>query len=216
MPKGIDPGFDYKPGASQGREGIVQTMLGRLPVELRQSVATTLPSMNPQKPGLAQILAAKEQELRRRDPRLPELAYVLDEQGNVLLEKEGQNDRITFTQAELDLLTGKILTHNHPSGRSLSEQDVDLLLASGLAQIRATGAGYDYSMDLPENPISTYFIIKGRIEAMKSEIGQQLRNQMNSGEITLEEANLLGLHLLWSRLSPVLKVTYRREKFDGI
>ena len=53
---------------------------------------------------------------------------------------------VRFTQVEVGQMKGGILTHNHPRGTSLSPDDVRLAMIGDLAEMRAVGKRYGYSI----------------------------------------------------------------------
>lgn len=69
-----------------------------------------------------------------------EYAVLLDENGNRLFQKT-TNDKhsVSFESAEVSMMKGCILLHNHPSGRSLSDADLFFCNRSGLREIKAIG-----------------------------------------------------------------------------
>lgn len=66
-----------------------------------------------------------------------EFASAIDDQGRVLLRKEGVSNRIDFTPAELEQIKGATLVHNHPDGSGLSL--ADLTTATEFRQVVAAG-----------------------------------------------------------------------------
>lgn len=68
-----------------------------------------------------------------------ETGAAVDEDGNVLLEKAGGDNEITYTREEFAAIKGKdaTFTHNHPAVRSLSLEDADFASAAGLREMRA-------------------------------------------------------------------------------
>lgn len=93
-----------------------------------------------------------------------EVAGVFDSEGNLLFQKEGSEFAVTnFTSSEMKKLQGTILTHNHPSGNTFSEKDIETLLQYRLKEMRAVGEKYAYSLakgktfkGLPEDVLFNY------------------------------------------------------------
>ena len=72
-----------------------------------------------------------------------ETAGVFDEDGNLIFKKLGGKNYVQFSDEEMAQMKGRILTHNHPSGRSFSFEDLAMTRNTRLKEIRAVGTGYD-------------------------------------------------------------------------
>lgn len=80
-----------------------------------------------------------------------EHAVALDKNGDRVFSKTGTRTHVNFTKAEVKLMKGATLTHNHPSNRSLSANDIYMLKYAGLAEIRACNSdGVSYYMRQPD------------------------------------------------------------------
>ena len=88
----------------------------------------------------AKALSARELELARRKDT--EKAYVIAQDGTVVVSREGVEDRIVFSDDDLVQLENCVLTHNHPSGRSFSLADLQLAAQYRLAEIRSVTRRY--------------------------------------------------------------------------
>ncbi|MBO6271036.1 MAG: hypothetical protein J6N19_18050 [Clostridium sp.] len=76
-----------------------------------------------------------------------ETAILLDKDGNTIFtESQGSVDSVYFTPDQFRKMQDGILTHNHPSGSTFSDADIDLLVRSGLKEIRATSANRTYRL----------------------------------------------------------------------
>jgi hypothetical protein len=83
-----------------------------------------------------------------------ENAVVYNEGKQVLL-RNGKVDEVRFTDAELKMLKGAVVTHNHPYGTSFSRADVSLFKRTKMAELHAT-AQYDgvvYSISPPKDSL---------------------------------------------------------------
>lgn len=79
-------------------------------------------------------------KMRRFEKRISkndyETAGVYDEDGNKRFQKKGNKYTVQFTDDEIALMDGAILTHNHPGRSSFSHADVRFLFTTGLREIR--------------------------------------------------------------------------------
>lgn len=66
-----------------------------------------------------------------------ETAILVGMDGKVLIDKsDGHKSQVGFNGAELDMMNGAVLTHNHPRNSTFSEEDMNIL-RYGLNEIRA-------------------------------------------------------------------------------
>ena len=71
-----------------------------------------------------------------------ETAFAVDVNGAVVLDKsQGNVKAVSFTADEVAKVRGTVMTHNHPSGRALSADDLTFLKAADLHEIRAARNG---------------------------------------------------------------------------
>lgn len=89
----------------------------------------------PSKEALA-VIQAHEKQIRNLDH---EEAIAIDREGRVLLTKTGSKNQVQFTAEDQPKLVDCIFTHNHPSGSSLSPEDIACLHSAKMRQIRAIG-----------------------------------------------------------------------------
>ena len=79
-----------------------------------------------------------------------EEAVLYDSSGAKVFRKTGEDHLVSFTQEEIRVMRGGVLTHNHPGGASFSVADINMLRQSGLKEIRAVGRDGVYSMKPPK------------------------------------------------------------------
>ena len=94
---------------------------------------------------VAQSLASIEDRIKGDSV---ETAALVSESGEILFDKsEGLANVVHFTQEEVAMMRDNTLTHNHPSSNTFSSDDVNLIVSSGLHEIRAvTPEGTVYSL----------------------------------------------------------------------
>lgn len=122
--------------------------------------------------------------------RKKETAVVYDNNGKVLFRKYGTEEDVSFNPIEFLKLKGKVVTHNHPSGGSLSVADIYLLKTSKASEIRVATEKCSYYMRLPETWDSR-INSKKEIKAEREKIQKQLRSKYQQlyldGKITKAE-----------------------------
>ena len=122
--------------------------------------------------------------------RKKETAVVYDNNGKVLFRKYGTEEDVSFTPLEFLKLKGKVVTHNHPSGGSLSVGDIFLLRLSKASEVRVATEKCVYYMRLPktwDSRIKSKKDIKAEREKIQKEIKGKYQQMYLNGEITKAE-----------------------------
>lgn len=178
---------------------------GYIPVS--GSFAPPPPTPQQTQRGLASKLREVEKELRKL---AIEKAFILNSDGTIFHQKMGSDERIDFTPDEARKFSGKIFTHNHPLGITLSPDDVFLARDSNLAEIRNVGGGYIYSMQPgpdgwgdEQNYIQAYL-------AAKAEFKPQLDKKLEAGIITDTEYKGRLRDLIWKKVSKDVGYQYKK------
>lgn len=119
-----------------------------------------------------------------------ESSAVFDENGNQLLFKDGKKHSVTFTPAELELMGGSILTHNHPLDVSFSRADIIFLTGNRLKEIRAVTKTRVFSLRLKdENIRPDWRRMKNEYNKSLRRVNKQIDNEVRAGKITVAEVN---------------------------
>ena len=139
-----------------------------------------------------------EDKIRHQDY---ESCAVFDKRGNELFFKDGEQSQVQFDDWEMELMPDAILTHNHPSCNTFSNDDINMIVKSGLHEIRATNReNTTYILRRTENTTAddadqfNMLFPQLRNKAL-FEATQELDNlgydmKIWFGEITQEEANV--------------------------
>ena len=90
--------------------------------------------------GLQRSLASVESAIRGQSY---ENSAIIDANGNILQQLKGEPGRVGYDAL---LAIGKTVTHNHPSGGSLSQKDIMGAIQSNLKEVRAVTSSYTFSM----------------------------------------------------------------------
>ena len=124
-----------------------------------------------------------------------ETAILLDKDGNIIFtESQGSADSVYFTPDQFSKMKDGTLTHNPPSGSTFSGADLDLLVRSGLKEIRATSANRTYRLismggsfpgkgNFPQDFSNAYQANKAICDAKY----QKIESNYNSGAISYNE-----------------------------
>lgn len=153
---------------------------------------------------MAQVLEAIEHEIRALQI---EVAYLIDADGTVLLRRMGAADRVDLGDVPVALLSGKILTHYHPRGESLSLQDVRFLLRHELAEIRAVTEHNTFSLKRP--PATEWEDVEELVSILVGQVRDDHRRLILDGALTFEESELLFWHDVWSGMAELRSWQYR-------
>lgn len=71
---------------------------------------------------------------------------VFSQNGDLLIKRKGEADRISWSSEERAIMQGTKLTHNHPSGAGFSSDDIKFACEHRLNEMRAIGSDRSYSM----------------------------------------------------------------------
>lgn len=140
-----------------------------------------------------------------------EKCIVIDQTGNVIFTKTGEESRITFNKEESKMITGsKLFIHNHPGSSSFSEADVFITLKLDMSEIRAIapksiyGNGFYYiKPTLPKGSNKIEFLIdfESELKSESNKIADRMWEQINRGEIDIDTANKMHYDKLWSKIA---------------
>ena len=150
-------------------------------------------------------------------PGKTEMAIVLDPNGNVVFKKTSNTPNyVRFTRYEVSRMKGNIVTHNHPRGTSLSTDDVRLAMTGELAEMRAAGKRYRYSIK-PGPAGWSEDLWKRTIEREVARINQQVFSEFkpltNSGKLSYADAELQHWHEVWTRVARTTGLIYERTEW---
>jgi len=100
----------------------------------------------PSRSNLDKALVKLEEKIKNKGI---EKAYVLNENGDILLVKQGTSMDVSFTKKEIGKIKNHILTHNHPgNGHSFSFNDLNFASDMNLKEIRAISHTYNYKYSM--------------------------------------------------------------------
>jgi len=71
------------------------------------------------------------------DDDLETAFVILSDTGEIVFEKQGDRDSVTFTAGEAAQTTNAIVVHNHPSGKPPSQEDFNFALDDGMSEMHA-------------------------------------------------------------------------------
>lgn len=124
-----------------------------------------------------------------------EYAYVVA--GNeVIVQRGGTDATVRFTAEELNAINGTQATlyHNHPSGSSLSVEDIRFMADYGLASIIAYGT-YNRS-EYRASMLKAPNLLKAGLFDIEKQVNKQLADAVRRREISLEDAAHVRIHMI--------------------
>jgi len=141
-----------------------------------------------------------------------ETAQAFNDDGSVAFRKDGGKSQVSFTFKEVQKVKGKVFTHNHPSGVSFSPEDITFLYRHDLKEIRAIGQpgafapgiSYEHAamVRVPQGMTkqSLLPVIGQEVQAVEAEVRAEFMKAMAAGKLSVDKANLLHWHEVWTRL----------------
>jgi len=143
-----------------------------------------------------------------------EHAFAFSLDGELLFHTTEEADsQVGFNDAELALLAGTVLTHNHPGGRSFSEEDVTFAMRVGLAEMRVVTAESRFILR-PAEETWSWLLLKSFpavVELERHLLQRQLFSEIASGAMSRRQFEIAYHHLLWERLSRRRLIDYSVE-----
>jgi len=130
-----------------------------------------------------------------------------DINGNFILYKNGEKDRINFTLEEMTKLKGVIFTHNHPNGGSFSKEDIKFACQAGIKELRVItpqlkGKTYILRMkDRSNMSLEIWNKIELSFNKNNKKLQDEFINKIQSGDMTIDEANTKHYDELWFRVA---------------
>lgn len=146
-----------------------------------------------------------------------EECFAFDGNGEKLLYKRGGRASVSFSDRDVKVLKkASTLIHNHPGSSSFSKQDIQLAFHYGITDMQVVSKEYDYFIKeklsgIKFNKENWLKIGKPKYNIVYQEVKRSLNRQIRNKEITVDEANKLLLHLVWSKLSDNLGFKYERR-----
>lgn len=165
------------------------------------------PSPQEQAQNLRQRLKKIEKEIAGLDM---EKAVILNPDGTTFHQKLGDEDMVRFDSNELRKFSGKTFAHNHPLDITLSENDIFLARNTNLAEIRAVGDRYVYSMKPgPDGWGDEQQYIRAYLSA-KEQYMPELEKKYEAGIITYTEYKGKLRDLIWKKVAKDVGYEYKR------
>lgn len=156
--------------------------------------------MRPRNSILQSTLDRVEREIR---DLAVEYAFAFSVDGEPLFHTTDEEDsQVGFNEVELAQLSGAVLTHNHPGGRSFSEKDVTFAMRVGLAEMRVVTTESRFILRPPEERWS-WLLLKSfpaMLEMERHLLDRRLFGEIASGVMSKRDADLVFHHLLWERV----------------
>ncbi len=158
-----------------------------------------------EKDSLETAIAQATADLHRPSkPRVREKCWVIGSGGEVRLTKIGGKHSIEHTADEVRVMRDAIYVHNHPSGVSLSIQDVYFAQRAGIREIRAIGSKYSYSACW-EGEMPSKFTWVATAQDIDHALYRKYRVLVNSGKLPPVEASMQHQHELWTEFAEKMK-----------
>lgn len=142
-----------------------------------------------------------------------EVGIIFDYHGRELWRQHGDHTRLNIREAaELGLLSGNIITHNHPSNYSFSRADLGILVHFKVGEMRAVSDGYLHRVSLKPGVSYNAEDITSEYSDLLDLFEPLLSAEVKSGRMELDEANVKLYHEIVTRLAEKYKFTYTRER----
>jgi hypothetical protein len=157
------------------------------------------------------IASARDEVLSYQDGK--EHSVVVAPDGRPFFAKDGDETSISFTDDEMAMFGRCVMVHNHPSGGSLSIQDILFSAAANLAAVEAVSDNGVYRATptagiLDKNTHGYVFQIH---ELANNVFESYIGINVSMGVISPRDANLLHVDLVMESLSDLGLFKYERK-----
>jgi hypothetical protein len=136
------------------------------------------------------------------------IAY--DQGGNEVLRLDGTEDEVKIPRSAYAMLRNTIVTHNHPGGRSFSEDDIITAIELDLFELRAVSGGFTFRLRRPERGWGDRAV--DELQAAYDDVSRDLDQLVASGTISQTVADRFAHHELAKRFADRVGAQYRRHQ----
>jgi len=148
-----------------------------------------------------------------------ESAAAYDKNGKELFKIGGKQSEVNFSDDQLRQMKGAIVTHNHPStingkkypdGGSFSPSDIQLMLNTGAAEVRAVTENYIYRVRpklVGGQPVRNALNF---LDRRKAKVQSSLSKEYQKGKMTKEAYAVEFWHQLWQGAADEGLLEYER------
>jgi hypothetical protein len=143
-----------------------------------------------------------------------EHAVVLDDEGTLLVNKEGKRTEVSFTPDEVTRMRGAaVFTHNHPGGTSFSLPDILMAKRLNIREMRVVTERALYVLRPPTAgwPALALKDLLSAVQTADAEIEGRLGAQIQDGGLSKAEANRRHWHEVWTQVARQVGLHYRRR-----
>lgn len=141
-----------------------------------------------------------------------ETAFVFDRKGNVIKMVKGTSNSVAIGKVPKD----SVVTHNHPSNASFSPADIMTAMDSDMAEIRAVGKTYTYSLTRPKkgwgDPAKAIAEYNKASKEAKIEVDDFYYGGKAMGLDRSKSANLLLPHLKMKKFAKAMGWKYTKSR----
>jgi hypothetical protein len=232
IPKGVDYGWDYAPGASKWQPDLTKypaPIREALQSELRRGYNPAMRDFRQPKGDFTIYDAAVPKTIADTSTPLKAAVIQFEDEirgsglevgaffasdGKLVLRREGDADRIGIRTNEFAAVEGTVFTHVHPQGGNFSPDDLERAFELKLAELRVVTRMFRFSVassaerySWPGGKALGRLIAKHQPGAIA-----EVKDRIISGELNPRDAQAEVEHVLWRRIFEAVKLTYRREK----
>lgn len=199
---------------SSNKDGHWITVHGRhIFIKDRKTLSEAEQKPRPLPETVQMTLSRIEEDIRYRPSG--EIGNVVNMDGVHVWQQQGESDHVDLSDAiQKGLVSGNVVTHNHPKDRSFSPSDIIVMLANRAKEMRAAGPRHLYRIQPPDGLEYTqkeFEKILYVIKHVEHELDMELTKNQMSASLTEDEANQIFYHELWVSVSKITGLRYERK-----
>lgn len=139
-----------------------------------------------------------------------EKLLVFNPEGKLVLEREGDQSSVEIFPEDRPLLENAVITHNHPSGRAFSPEDLRTAVNFNIAELRAVGVAQPYTYVLRRPRDGWPKDLADHYVKVIEEVEDDFSIMVERGELTADKAKQTLAHESMVQLAKELTLDYER------
>ena len=120
-----------------------------------------------------------------------ETALIIPRNGNPFKVSSGKSNKVNFTGEQMKSMEDGIMSHNHWNGTTFSASDIQMLVQTGLQEMRACNSEGSFVLRRSTKELPGFFFnkkeLQGKLYERENIISIRERMALINGNMTLEE-----------------------------
>jgi len=141
-----------------------------------------------------------------------ETCACFDKDGNVLFEHTGILNRVTTDYRNFPKIKDNIFIHNHPMGRSFSQDDVLFGIVHNAKEIRIVGKKFDYSLSRSRGRWPKFNYAKYKYMVLDNSVFKSMNKLIKNNKISVERAEFIHQDIVMRKFAKYFGLKYKKTE----